>query len=230
MCHPSCRPSDQANAGDAGGGAAMGRDSASDCSIATVARVAWLAALSTRRFAVFSTVREAERTPRAVWRMAELAPRLAARTDLRAARVALRAVLRTLRSACCRLRRTERAAWRPPRRMARRAPAFLREILAFARLTLRSAVRRTRRAAERRRTVLPDFFRAAMWILQEMLTPNRRRGMRRRDFTLGACRASVNARKGRNWWSGRGSNPRPSHCERDALPAELPPHERGAGL
>ncbi len=27
-----------------------------------------------------------------------------------------------------------------------------------------------------------------------------------------------------NWWSGRGSNPRPSHCERDALPAELPPH------
>ncbi len=28
------------------------------------------------------------------------------------------------------------------------------------------------------------------------------------------------------WWSGRGSNPRPSHCERDALPAELPPHTR----
>jgi hypothetical protein len=27
------------------------------------------------------------------------------------------------------------------------------------------------------------------------------------------------------WWSGRGSNPRPSHCERDALPAELPPRE-----
>jgi GNAT superfamily N-acetyltransferase len=30
----------------------------------------------------------------------------------------------------------------------------------------------------------------------------------------------------REWWSGRGSNPRPSHCERDALPAELPPHTR----
>jgi hypothetical protein len=29
-----------------------------------------------------------------------------------------------------------------------------------------------------------------------------------------------------NWWSGWGSNPRPSHCERDALPAELPPHAR----
>src|SRR5690554_1400316 len=29
------------------------------------------------------------------------------------------------------------------------------------------------------------------------------------------------------WWSGGGSNSRPSHCERDALPAELPPH---AGL
>ena len=26
-----------------------------------------------------------------------------------------------------------------------------------------------------------------------------------------------------HWWSGWGSNPRPSHCERDALPAELPP-------
>ena len=26
------------------------------------------------------------------------------------------------------------------------------------------------------------------------------------------------------WWSGGGSNSRPSHCERDALPAELPPH------
>src|SRR5437870_1325834 len=33
----------------------------------------------------------------------------------------------------------------------------------------------------------------------------------------------------RKWWSGRGSNPRPSHCERDALPTELPPHE-GRGL
>jgi hypothetical protein len=29
---------------------------------------------------------------------------------------------------------------------------------------------------------------------------------------------------GSKWWSGRGSNPRPSHCERDALPTELPPH------
>src|SRR4051794_21013949 len=26
------------------------------------------------------------------------------------------------------------------------------------------------------------------------------------------------------WWRGGGSNSRPSHCERDALPAELPPH------
>ena len=38
-------------------------------------------------------------------------------------------------------------------------------------------------------------------------------------------------KKGRNesgrrneWWRRRGSNPRPSHCERDALPAELRPH------
>lgn len=28
------------------------------------------------------------------------------------------------------------------------------------------------------------------------------------------------------WWSGGGSNSRPSHCERDALPAELPPHDQ----
>ena len=26
------------------------------------------------------------------------------------------------------------------------------------------------------------------------------------------------------WWRGGGSNSRPSHCERDDLPAELPPH------
>ena len=28
------------------------------------------------------------------------------------------------------------------------------------------------------------------------------------------------------WWSGRGSNPRPPHCERGALPAELPPRSK----
>ena len=28
------------------------------------------------------------------------------------------------------------------------------------------------------------------------------------------------------WWRGGGSNSRPSHCERDALPAELPPQRR----
>src|SRR5438067_3861836 len=28
------------------------------------------------------------------------------------------------------------------------------------------------------------------------------------------------------WWRRRGSNPRPSHCERDALPAELRPHAK----
>ena len=29
------------------------------------------------------------------------------------------------------------------------------------------------------------------------------------------------------WWSRGGSNSRPSHCERDALPAELRPHREG---
>ncbi len=39
-------------------------------------------------------------------------------------------------------------------------------------------------------------------------------------------RAPSSARRpaaSRGWWSGRESNPRPSHCERDALPTELPP-------
>src|SRR5579862_1800164 len=34
----------------------------------------------------------------------------------------------------------------------------------------------------------------------------------------------------KTWWSGRESNPRPSHCERDALPTELPPQTRRAIL
>src|SRR5688500_10479983 len=34
-------------------------------------------------------------------------------------------------------------------------------------------------------------------------------------------------RPGKIWWSGGGSNSRPSHCERDALPAELPPRRAG---
>src|SRR5690606_28664179 len=29
------------------------------------------------------------------------------------------------------------------------------------------------------------------------------------------------------WWSGGGSNSRPLHCERSALPAELPPQSSG---
>ena len=33
-----------------------------------------------------------------------------------------------------------------------------------------------------------------------------------------------------DWWSGRESNPRPLHCERSALPTELPPHTRRAIL
>src|SRR5206468_3239061 len=32
------------------------------------------------------------------------------------------------------------------------------------------------------------------------------------------------------WWSGGGSNSRPSHCERDALPAELPPRSERGGF
>ena len=43
-----------------------------------------------------------------------------------------------------------------------------------------------------------------------------------------AARAGPGLKGSRNWWSGRGSNPRPPHCERGALPSELPPHGRGA--
>ena len=32
------------------------------------------------------------------------------------------------------------------------------------------------------------------------------------------------------WWRRRGSNPRPSHCERDALPTELLPRKRARNL
>ena len=39
-----------------------------------------------------------------------------------------------------------------------------------------------------------------------------------------AGRALTGSRSLCGWWRGGGSNSRPSHCERDALPAELPPH------
>src|ERR1700726_704585 len=32
------------------------------------------------------------------------------------------------------------------------------------------------------------------------------------------------------WWRRRGSNPRPSHCERDALPTELLPRKRARNI
>src|SRR5580692_1788154 len=32
------------------------------------------------------------------------------------------------------------------------------------------------------------------------------------------------------WWRRRGSNPRPSHCERDALPTELLPLKRARNI
>src|SRR5687767_13670920 len=37
----------------------------------------------------------------------------------------------------------------------------------------------------------------------------------------------VNLSETRSWWSRQGSNLRPSHCERDALPTELRPRTRG---
>ena len=46
----------------------------------------------------------------------------------------------------------------------------------------------------------------------------------RRCHEKAGTRPASRQRSDCNWWSGWGSNPRPSHCERDALPAELPPH------
>ena len=62
-----------------------------------------------------------------------------------------------------------------------------------------------------------------------MVENGRARG-RFRSRNIRAVAKSEEMRKGSegNWWSGRGSNPRPSHCERDALPAELPPHAETA--
>jgi hypothetical protein len=37
-------------------------------------------------------------------------------------------------------------------------------------------------------------------------------------------KACLNSRLEKSWWRRRGSNPRPPHCERGALPAELRPH------
>ncbi len=42
-----------------------------------------------------------------------------------------------------------------------------------------------------------------------------------------ACQAVArSAAESEGWWSGRELNPRPSHCERDALPTELPPQPK----
>jgi hypothetical protein len=44
-----------------------------------------------------------------------------------------------------------------------------------------------------------------------------------------APRRKSRLRRGLCWWRRRGSNPRPSHCERDALPTELRPRSPPAG-
>src|SRR4029077_7905402 len=50
-------------------------------------------------------------------------------------------------------------------------------------------------------------------------------GLRRARFVLRASRGcATRSPKGEAWWSQAGSNRRPRHCERRALPAELCPH------
>ena len=38
-------------------------------------------------------------------------------------------------------------------------------------------------------------------------------------------KTTINSGLYSKWWSRGGSNPRPSHCERDALPSELRPQQ-----
>src|SRR5690606_17570989 len=57
----------------------------------------------------------------------------------------------------------------------------------------------------------------ACWHLRDAIVGNKKAG----NLAVPAfCRLAASG----IWWSGGGSNSRPSHCERDALPAELPPH------
>src|SRR6202035_5233618 len=50
-------------------------------------------------------------------------------------------------------------------------------------------------------------------------------GLRRAPrFAFGSCVAAPRVAEGEAWWSQAGSNCRPRHCERRALPAELWPH------
>jgi hypothetical protein len=67
---------------------------------------------------------------------------------------------------------------------------------------------------------------------EEACSPEARiAGRTRRTTATQACHAEAQMKTPNRkqwgadgWWSGGGSNSRPSHCERDALPAELPPH------
>src|SRR5438067_8238286 len=51
----------------------------------------------------------------------------------------------------------------------------------------------------------------------------RPRGLRRARFAIGHHVAAPRVAEGEAWWSQAGSNRRPRHCERRALPAELWP-------
>jgi hypothetical protein len=57
------------------------------------------------------------------------------------------------------------------------------------------------------------------------LCPSSPYGLRRARFALRETRGcATRSPKGEAWWSQAGSNRRPHHCERCALPAELWPH------
>src|SRR5438128_12252076 len=64
-------------------------------------------------------------------------------------------------------------------------------------------------------------------VLTARLRPS---GLRRARFAVGHHVAAPRVAEGEAWWSQAGSNRRPRHCERRALPAELWPRRGRPGI
>src|SRR5258706_14655485 len=108
--------------------------------------------------------------------------------------------------------------------MAAKAKALTsRSRAAWMRATKRSVAHEILPPRRERASVRPRGLRPAPAVSGESAeSVQQPRGPDSRRFPLNGCVSSW-------WWRRRGSNPRPSHCERDALPAELRPHG-GAGF
>ena len=68
--------------------------------------------------------------------------------------------------------------------------------------------------------------RAESVVVDSFHLPHARCGKRRHARPIRAqSEGPLTERASNQWWRGGGSNSRPPHCERGALPAELPPHD-----